>query len=98
MRYKPRLDSNQKEVVEVLRKAGFRVLSLAALGGGAPDLLVAHNHKMVLVEVKDGKKKPSARKLTLAQEDFHKEWYKNVVTILNPEDAMTTIDSHFSPL
>ena len=69
-----RIDSNQSDIVEGLRQIGCSVLSLAAVGNGVPDLLVARNGRTCLMEVKDGDKAPSARKLTPAQEKFKPEW------------------------
>ena len=75
-----------------LRDAGVMVLSLAALGKGVPDLLCAFHGKLVLVEIKDGAKIPSARKLTPDQEKFHKAWSEvplHVVT--SPWDALKAL-------
>ncbi len=40
MRRYPRLDKVQTGIVEGLRARGYTVLSLASIGGGAPDILV----------------------------------------------------------
>ena len=56
MRYAAKIDSNQNEVVNALRKAGASVQSLAALGKGVPDLLVAIRGVNLLMEIKDGNK------------------------------------------
>ena len=70
-----RTDKNQAEVVDALRAAGCKVQSLASVGDGVPDLLVGlPNRRLVLVEVKDGDKPPSDRKLTPKQVKFHDEW------------------------
>lgn len=74
MRRAAKIDANQVQVVGALRYAGVKVLSLAALGKGVPDLLCAFHGRLVLLEVKDGQKVPSARKLTDDQIEFHKEW------------------------
>ena len=75
-----KLDRNQTEVVAALRAAGVRVLSLAAIGKGVPDLLIYHRGRFQLLEVKDGKLPPSARRLTTAQEEFHLDWPVTVIT------------------
>ena len=41
MRRAARVDSNHIEIVKAFRKLGCSVLSLASLGKGVPDLLVA---------------------------------------------------------
>jgi Holliday junction resolvase len=70
-----RTDKNQTAVVQALRAVGCRVQSLAGLGDGVPDLLVGTRDKrLVLIEVKDGAKPPSERKLTSDQIKWHTDW------------------------
>lgn len=78
-------DSNQASLVRDLRKAGCRVLSLASVGSGCPDLLVYRpaTGLLTLLEVKDGSKPPSARRLTADQIKFHGLWPVSVVCNLN---------------
>lgn len=75
MRKRARVDANHAEMVKAFRALGCSVLDLSQLGNGCPDILVgvrgSHN---VLVEIKDGKKKPSARKLTPDEEEFFATW------------------------
>ena len=52
MRRAARVDGNHAEIVDCFKKLGCSVLSLAPLGGGVPDLLVAINGITWLVEVK----------------------------------------------
>lgn len=66
-----RLDDNQGQVVTWLRKFGAWVQSLAAVGDGCPDLLVIYRGRVYLLEVKDGAKRPSARRLTEAELAWH---------------------------
>ena len=63
MRYAARVDDNQPEIVEALRRHGAAVLVTSQLKG-AMDLLVGYNGNTYIVEVKDGNKPPSQRKLT----------------------------------
>lgn len=42
MRRAPKIDRNQPEIVEALRKAGAFVQSLAGVADGCPDLLVGY--------------------------------------------------------
>lgn len=45
------------------------------MGRGVPDLLVGTPRgQLLLLEVKDGSKKPSARQLTSDQQRWHAEW------------------------
>lgn len=81
MRVRGKVDRNQSEVVKAARQLGCRVLSLAPLGKGAPDLLIADRRNVLrLVEVKDGSKPPSARQLTPEQAVFHSQWPVTVVS------------------
>jgi hypothetical protein len=80
MRFRPRTDANQKEIVAALRKAGANVMILAGQGGGVPDLLVQFRDVLYLLEVKDGSKKPSAQALTPDQKRSKAIWRFSVVT------------------
>ena len=68
-----RVDSNQKEIVEALRKAGATVLHTHQLKN-CFDILVGYNGINYIVEIKDGNKPPSQRKLTTGEEKFRDEW------------------------
>jgi Holliday junction resolvase len=69
-RHARRVDANQSQVVDELRARGWFVFSLAATGRGCADLLIARKGVMKLIEVKDGAKIPSARKLTTKEALF----------------------------
>ena len=83
-----KVDDNQTRIVRDLRQAHCRVLSLAAIGGGCPDLLVYRptTGLLYMLEVKDGDKFPSQRKLTPHQIQFHKDWEVHVVN--NTDEAL----------
>lgn len=75
MRRAAKVDANQDAVATGLRRLGYRVQSLAAVGNGVPDLLVGTPQgRLILLEVKDGAKSPSARQLTPRQEEWHIVW------------------------
>lgn len=59
-RYAKRRDDNEREIVDALRKFGYAVWALDK----PADLLVGVRGRFVLLEVKDGAKPPSARKLS----------------------------------
>ena len=68
MRRASRVDTNHKVIFDYFAQLGCSVLSLAQLGKGVPDLLVATNGITWLVEVKFGKGKENA---------LQKEWAEN---------------------
>lgn len=70
MRIRARVDDNQKQIVDELRKRGFAVLHLHMVGRGCPDLLVSDAHDMRLVEVKMTEKS----KYKPLQIKFNAEW------------------------
>jgi len=63
-----KVDANHAQIVDCFRKLGCSVLSLAAMGKGVPDLLVATKGITWLVEVKSGKSK---------ENELQKEWAEN---------------------
>jgi hypothetical protein len=78
VRRRAKVDGNQSAIVAALRGYGCSVQHLHAVGQGCPDLLIGSprggKRRIGLVEVKDGDKVPSARKLTDDQVEFWHEW------------------------
>ena len=87
MRRAARIDANQEQVVSALRAAGASVQSLAGVGVGVPDLLVGYQGKTLLLEVKDGKKPPSERRLTEDQVKWHGAWRGGPLAVVDGVDA-----------
>jgi len=88
MRYANRIDANQNAIVEALRECGATV-RIISQGGGIPDLLVGYNGYTILMELKDGSKPPSARKLTEDEQKFFDEWTGGMLAIVNSiEEAL----------
>jgi len=80
MRLAARTDSNQAEIVAALRKIGCLVEPLHRMGKGIPDLLVQGPDGILkLVEIKNGSKPPSKRKLTSHQIDFQAQGWRVIV-------------------
>ena len=91
MRYANRIDANQNSIVDALRKAGAYV-RIISQGDGIPDLLVAYKGYTILMEVKDGNKPPSARKLTEAEQKFFDEWTGGMLVVVNSvEESLATL-------
>jgi len=95
MRRAAKLDDNHSEIVTALRACGAFVQSLAAIGKGTPDLLVIHRGAVHVLEVKDGAKPASGRKLTKDEAKWHAGAFmygRYVVPVVNSiEDALKVI-------
>lgn len=91
-----RTDDNQPEIVAALRKIGCSVSILAKVGGGVPDLVVGLANRNFLLEVKDGTKPPSERKLTPDQEKWHSEWRGQKAVVESVKDAMEVVTANLT--
>lgn len=87
MRRAAKIDANQTAVVKALRSLGCTVQSLATVGDGCPDLLVGAFGVTLLMEVKDGAKPPSARRLTEDQLTWHGAWTGGPLAIVTDIDS-----------
>lgn len=91
MRRAARVDDNQSQIVDALRAIGATV-RVVTQGGGLPDLLVGFRGHTILMEVKDGKKPPSHRALTPAEQKFFDEWRGGLVVVVNSiDEAIATL-------
>lgn len=91
MRRAARVDANQAAIVAALRAAGCSVQSLAAIGKGCPDILVGSRGLNWVLEIKDGAKRPSARRLTADEQEWHDSWCGTVLIVYTPRDALEAI-------
>lgn len=91
MRRAARTDANHEEIVLALREIGCSVLSLAGLGKGAPDLAVGRANRIFFLELKDGTKPPSARKLTPDEVRFRDSWRGHYAVVESIEDALRVV-------
>lgn len=96
MRRAAKVDANHAAIVAALRDAGCGVLDLSAVGKGCPDLLVhpptfPECRMAVLMEIKDGAKSASRRKLTPAQVKFHAEWKGWIHTVTSVDEALKAV-------
>jgi Holliday junction resolvase len=90
-----RVDENHREIVDALRAAGCSVLSLAAMGSGVPDLLVARNGHMWLVEVKKrgarGNLSSGAARSLKGQTEWAESWRGPVHFVDSVEAALALV-------
>lgn len=91
MSYAKKVDDNQAEIVQALRDVGASVLSIASIGKGCPDILTGFRGINVLMEIKDGRKPPSARRLTNDEHDWQIQWRGQVVTVVSVDEALRAI-------
>lgn len=86
MRSRPRLDANHLEICQALNAVGASVQSLAALGGGCPDLLVAYRNRTFVLELKT-----ETGTLTKAQESWLLHWQGPVSIVRDANGALRAI-------
>jgi hypothetical protein len=90
MRRAARRDDNEKQIIDALRRCGAYVKAIN--DDGTFDLLVAYNKRTFLLEIKDGDKAPSARKLTDAEQKFHDEWPNdNLYIVTSVDEALALL-------
>ena len=90
MRKHGRVDANHRDVVAALRQAGAFVQSLASIGNGCPDLLVAYHGRIFLIEVKTGAGKLTADEAAWVAE-FERIGGVSVHIVRSAEDALRTV-------
>lgn len=93
MRRRAKTDANQTAIVAALRGIGCSVVSLAPIGNGCPDLLVGIFGRNLLLEVKDGDKPPSARKLTPMEREFAETWKGQKAVVTSAEEAIACVNA-----
>lgn len=95
-RYARKVDSNTTAIVSALRAMGVLVEPrLARVGEGVPDLLCGYRGETWLLEVKDGAKPASARRLTPQEAEWHRAWNEGgggrVEVVHSPEEAVRVV-------
>lgn len=91
MRTAARVDANQNQVIAALRRVGATVEPIHMLGKGRPDLLVGFRGQNYLLELKDGSKPPSARRLTPDEERWRADWRGQAAVAGDIESALRCI-------
>lgn len=83
-----KVDRNHPEIVDALREVGASVVSLAAVGGGVPDLAVGYRGRTFLLEVKHARE----GRVLPGQADWHASWRGRPVDIVRSvEEALRAI-------
>lgn len=91
MRRAAKVDANQPAIVAALRKMGATVQPLHSVGQGCPDILVGWKSLNLLLEIKDGDKPPSHRKLTTDQMIWHRDWRGSVYVVESVGQAVALL-------
>lgn len=86
-----KIDANQPTIVKELRKLGWYVLLVSQLKNCC-DIIISKNGRTVAVEIKDGSKPPSARKLSEGEQKFKDEWQGEYALIESIEDIYTKLN------
>lgn len=82
MRRAAKVDDNQNEIVKGLRDYGASVLITSQLKN-CFDILVGYNGVNYIMEIKDGNKPPSQRKLSDGELNFKNTWKGGVYYVVN---------------
>jgi hypothetical protein len=90
MRRIARIDGNQKQIVEQLRRLGVTVLHTYQLKN-CFDILVGYEGKNYAFEIKDGSKPKSARKLTEGEQKFFDGWLGQVDKVESTDEICKII-------
>lgn len=77
-----RVDANHAAIVRRFREWGWSVQSLAAIGDGCPDLVVAFKGRLELVEIKREKAKPNPLQVA-----WHDAWESEVLIVRTIDDV-----------
>jgi hypothetical protein len=91
MRKYARQDTNHSDIRSAFERLGCSVVDLSPLGNGCPDLLIGLGGLCIVVEIKDGSKPPSARKLTKDEERFRMNWTGSYKIVENLEGVTETV-------
>lgn len=81
-----KVDSNHQKIVKAFRRLGWSVFNVSQLKNCC-DLVVAKDLWTVCVEVKDGEKPQSARKLSAGEKKFRDEWNGSWMLVQSVEDV-----------
>ena len=87
MRYAAKRDANEPAIARALRKAGCSVVIVDQ----PCDLIVGRAGLTYLLEIKDGSKVKSARKLTKSQQAWRKTWRGQVATVESESEALAAV-------
>lgn len=91
MRRAAKVDANQGQIIAAFRKAGASVKPVHVVKGFV-DIVVGINGRNMLVEIKDGAKVKSKRKLTEMEQDFHNGWKGSIHIVESVDDVAKVLN------
>ena len=93
MRRRAKADRNHAELSGLFRALGCVVEDIHDIGRGLGDLLVRlpHGGRVLLVEIKDGERPPSERKLTPAEAKQAARWGDAYVVVTSQADVRALV-------
>ena len=91
MKRAAKVDTNQPEIVAALRAIGATVQHLHTVGKGCPDILVGYRGVNYLLEIKDGSKPPSKRRLTKDEAEWIGRWRGQVQVVKSVIEAVEVV-------
>ena len=97
MRTAAKVDANQGEIVQALRDMGCSVELLHRVGKGCPDILVGLRGHNWLMEIKDGSKPYSRRKLTPDEKEWHEKWRGQKAVVKSVDEAVALVNGYDCP-
>ena len=80
-----KVDVNQPEIVDNLRRLGYSVAVTSDLGKGFPDIIAGKHGRNWLFEIKNPE---YDCKLTEAEEQFHAKWRGQIDVIRSAAEAL----------
>jgi len=81
-----RVDANQAEIVDALRKVGATVLHLHEVGEGCPDIVAGFRGVNYLIEIKTIK-----GKINRMQREWHYLWRGQICVVRTVDEALEAI-------
>lgn len=95
--HRARKDANHAEIEDLLRSLGFKTKDVSPMKEFV-DIVAKLHGVIVLIEVKDGSKPPSKRKLTDDERAFHEYWGDDIRVIETREDVFALRDEIINKL
>jgi hypothetical protein len=92
VRLRAKIDKNQPQITDALRRAGCSVWVTSMHRTGV-DIVVGKNGRNFLFEVNDPDKPFNQRKLTDDEKAFHAAWLGQVTVIETAEEALKIVNS-----